>query len=343
MSLVHLPRHATGPGRVLHERGLSLVELMVTLTLGLLLLGVIGSLYLATRRSTQASTQQAQMNEDAALALELLQQQLRLAGFSADRTSLRGDQAPWEGTALLGCDGAFRNANNTRNTADFSMLDCPDTGASTDPDALVIRYEATLLNTLGATASGTPLNCAYESLSAWYRNDERPATTLAENRFFIAPDPSNGQVPTLRCRGRRSETAFSPVVSLVPHIEDLQILYAVTRRPVAGQTLPHQITAYVRAGDLHTMKMAGEARPWSRVMGVRICLVARSADSVPGLTSEQRQYLDCDGQRVTPPADGRLRRAYMSTVMARNLRPALPAPFHAGTSPWRHLPESTGE
>jgi len=314
------------------QQGLSLVELLVALTVGLFLLGAVGSIYVATSQSTRGSTQEAQMNEDASLALEILQQQVRLAGFSGFRS---GAERNFIDRAMFGCNGAFNDINQDN----FDLLACANNGANADPDAFVVRYQATLLNsqpvTPAAGGAQLPANCVHEGIAAWFAPAGGAANvSVAENRYFVAPDPANNNVPSLRCRGRVNGGGFSNAATIIPNIEDMQILYAVTRLPGVDEVLPHQITGYLRADEVTALPTVGAIGPWSRVAGARICLVARSTERFAALPAELRQYVDCTGTRVTAPNDGLIRRAYTTTVMARNLRPGLPATFAAGANPW---------
>lgn len=63
------------------ERGFSLVELMVGITLGLLLLLVLGNLYLSTVRSRNEFTNSAEQMENGRYVLDMLGQEIELAGF----------------------------------------------------------------------------------------------------------------------------------------------------------------------------------------------------------------------------------------------------------------------
>ena len=67
---------------------------------------------------------------------------------------------------------------------------------------------------------------------------------------------------------------------------------------------------------------------WSRVAAIRICLLVRSANPVPTGDSAREDinfYRDCDGNDVTTATDRFLRRAYVTTIQLRNMRPGLPA------------------
>lgn len=319
------------------QRGLSLVELMVAMTIGLFLMGAVGIIYVNTSTTSRSSTLESQMNEDAALALELLQQQIRLAGFSnVDGTGAR----LFPGRAIRGCDGGF--TDNDAGTA-FEALACDATGAG--PDALAVRYEASGLNSQTA-AGGLPGNCAHEGITAWDASAEGAAVNsiaLADNRYYIENDADG--TPSLFCQGRTG-AAFGAATALIPNIEDLQVQYAVTALPTAGNPLPHQVAGYVGADHV---ALGATAANWSRVSALRICILARTARAAPtgdNSISDLGTYRSCrdaDGDGVfdeVTNTDRFLRRAYVTTIQLRNMRPGLPADYVAGADPWAYLYEN---
>ena len=316
------------------QRGLSLVELMVAMTIGLFLMGAVVIIYVNTSTTSRSSTQESQMNEDATLALEVLQQQIRLAGFSnVDATGAR----LFPGRAVFGCEGMFTSTTNTA----FNGLLCDAAGAG--PDALAVRYEATLLNSQPVTnAVGVvqPGNCANEGIAAWNALAEGAASAtplaVADNRYYIANDADG--TPSLFCRGRTG-AGFGTATALIPNIEDMQVQYAITALPTAGNPIPHQVAGYVAANDATLGAAAGN---WSRVAAVRICLLARTAQTAPtgdNSTADLGSYVDCDGV-VQTNNDRRLRRAYVTTIQLRNMRPGLPSDYALGANPWLFLYEN---
>ena len=66
----------------LAQRGLTLIELMVALVLGLLLLAVVGQVYLADKTTFTAQQQQGLMQEGGRFALEFLARDARMAGLA---------------------------------------------------------------------------------------------------------------------------------------------------------------------------------------------------------------------------------------------------------------------
>lgn len=323
------------------QAGVTLVELLVAMVIGIFLVGAVGIIYVSTATGSRSSTLESQMNEDATLALELLQQQLRLAGYS---TLDNDGKRRFYGIAVRGCEGGFQT-NADGGTTDFGSLACTDT--SSTPDSLAIRYQATLLNSQEVQDGGVtyPDNCSHNAIRNWTAGAAEGSTesiALADNRYYIANDANDG-VPTLHCRGRDgSAGGFSNATALVPNIEDMQVLFAVTRQPVNSEPLPHQVTAYLTAEEVDAL-----ADGWTRVAAVQVCLLARSAQPAPrGANSNDELgfYRDCAGNDQTSD-DRYLRRAYVTTVQLRNVRPAVPATYDTDggadiRNPWAFLSES---
>ena len=330
----HFPR-----SRLHAQRGLSLIELMVAMTIGLFLMGAVVIIYVNTSTTSRGSTLESQMNEDASLALEVLQQQIRLAGFSSvDASGAR----VFPGRAVFGCDGLFSDLSPPSplpSAVAFENLACTNAG----PDALAVRYEATVLNSqpvTNAAGATVPSNCANQGIGAWNAQAEGAASatplSLADNRYYIANDADG--TPSLFCRGRTG-AGFGAAIALIPNIEDMQIQYAVTALPTAGNPIPHQVAGYVAANNV---ALGATAANWSRVAAIRICLLARTAQTAPtgdNNTSDLGQYVDCNGA-VQTNTDRRLRRAYVTTIQLRNMRPGLPADYAAGEDPWTYLYEN---
>lgn len=351
------------------QRGLSLVELMIALTIGLFLMGAVGIIYVNTATTSRGSTLESQMNEDAALALELLQQQIRLTGFSNVDTASGNRLFP--GQAVRGCDGGF-----TDNDAGTSFDDLACNADGDGPDALAVRYEASLLNS--QSAGGAPGNCAHQGLAQWDATAAGATINnifLADNRYYIANDVDG--TPSLFCQGRVGEpgaanegpagTGYGAATALIPNIEDMQVQYAVTAFPTVGDPLPHQVAGYANANEETDATDASPRFPaledltipagtpadinnWSRVAAVRICLLARSARPVPTgdnpvgtanadgttLTAGLGTYVDCKGDSRTA-TDRFVRRAYVTTIQLRNMRPGLPRDFEEGGNPWQYM------
>ncbi len=333
----------TRPRRLLALRpafGFSLIELMVSLTIGLVIAIAAMSAYLGTASSSKMSEAQSRMNEDAQAALNVLVQQIRLAGANpaqANRTNIFGRNPVYNPTyvggsvtayasgtttytvtvapsafSIRGCDGTFSNIATVSNLDSFANC-----GTSTLPDSIAISYEADSYNTV---ASGTaPTDCVGSAIptaiSATFPSGTSTTASfrVADNRFYIASS-SNG--PSLMCKG-----IGSGAQPLVENVENMQFMYGTvsttatsTTATVAGYLSADQVIALAPTADT-----AGYSTAWGKVASVRICVVVRSENPVvPDLASGQ--YYKCDGTLDTTQTDRRLRRAYSTTVVLRNRR-----------------------
>lgn len=291
---------------LLYQNGRSLIELMVSIAIGLLILSTVLAIYLSTSRTTNFSEQEALLNEDGSLALNILQQQFKLAGFSnfaisggdADK-NIDLDTTP----TVFGCSGAFTIA-----ASPFGNLVCNN--AANTPHSIAIRYEADVFNTFPTNAvPPQPTSCNYRPLGAVASNFAgAPNYTQADNRYYIANDPTNDNTPTLYCLGQN--TLNPPTATpLIPNVEDMRIQYAITSG--RGTEFEQQVLRYVDATQVVD---------WRSVGGVSVCLQIRSQDPQRTENNVTDSFVDCDGNRQNGN-DGRLRRTYKTTIMFRNLLP----------------------
>lgn len=322
------------------QTGRGLIELLVSIAVGLIVLSSVLAIYLTTSKTTTQSTQEAEMNEDGALALNILQQQLKLVGYSNYVTATGATPAPSSGTTptpapaqsgrnfqgahIFGCKHGFNSTS-----AAFGSLACKT--STTGSSAFAIRYEADTINTFAA--NNNPTNCSFQEITAG-TNSDADATVqyrLADNRYYIANDAANGNRPTLYCEGMNGAAATT-ATALVANVEQMVVTYAV-RQPVpagASSTPSPQVAGYVAADNA---VLGATKNNWrDNVIGVNICLLMVSKEAVGrqelanGVTDS---YVDCNGvrQQTKTPAtasstdtqDGKIRRAYTTTVMFRNV------------------------
>lgn len=92
------------PGR--SQAGLTLVEMMVSMTLGLLILLAIGSVYLGSRATYRMQEDNARLQETGRYALEVLGRSLRQAGYWNIPANLPNSRATaFGGTTIAGANG----------------------------------------------------------------------------------------------------------------------------------------------------------------------------------------------------------------------------------------------
>lgn len=335
----HRHRHRPGSRCV---KGFSLIELMISLTIGLLITVAAFSAFMGASGASRMAEAQGRMNEDAQAALSILTQQLSMAGNNPDqpnrvdnsnptlssrRNPVYLQSPPSSGFTLLpttfelsafsirGCDGQFSNITTAGN---LDALTCA-AGTSTSPDSIAVSYEADKFNTVPTTGLlPLPTDClgnALSTITATLRTVVGAGTAntdvtyaVADNRFYVG---TSGSIPSLYCKGSGGKPQ-----ALVENIEDMQFTYGatatmatvagyLTAEKVLSETIPTPLTA---------------AESWKKVLTVRICMLVRSASPVVS-NAASAHYIKCDGTLETAPPDLRLRRAYSTTVVLRNRLP----------------------
>lgn len=338
--------------------GFSLIELMVSLTIGLIISIAALSAYVGSSSASKVGDAQARMNEDAQAALSILAQQIRLAGAGLAQsgrttnflknpiyptTYLGGATTTYTSTgatfapstytyalpnnsptyAIRGCDGTFTNVTATTAT-NLKDLTCGG-GTSTLPDSIGISYEADIYNTVKTSAS-LPTDCVGSSIPTVTitlplgNTPTTVTTTVADNRFYInrPTTGSSAGIPSLYCKGNGSTTQ-----PLVENIEDLQLTYGTVSATSTNATAT--VAGYLTANDIEsnsafTTAIPSSANRWGRVLTVRICVVVRSEKPIAQV-NESTSYYGCNGTLNSSQTDRYLRRAYSTTVVLRNRRP----------------------
>ncbi|MFC3272131.1 PilW family protein, partial [Pseudidiomarina halophila] len=97
------------------QYGLSLVELMITITLGLLLMAALTAVFSNTLGVNSRSLKLSQLNEEATVVMDLMVGDLRRAGYRADAAELIYDPAN-ASTAFNDTVKVFSNPDGLANS-----------------------------------------------------------------------------------------------------------------------------------------------------------------------------------------------------------------------------------
>ena len=318
------------------QSGFSLIELIISLAIGLIIVVAAMSAYLAASQSGKVAEAQARLNEDGQAALAILTQHIRMAGSNPDQAARAENSRknPVYGTTTFttspgsfslsnfivrGCDGRFSNITSTTS---LNSLTCA--GSSTLPDSLAVNYEADRFNTV-PTAAGAPTDCLGNSLTTITANlptlvgtatsTTAVTYTVADVRFYVGTSTVI-TTPSLYCKGNGGASTAQP---LVENIEDLQFTFGTvsTATTSTTATAAGYLSAFEVVNEASLAALASDAMRWEKVKTVRICVLARSEAFVaPDLASAR--YIQCDGTLQTSPPDLRLRHAFFTTVTLRN-------------------------
>jgi type IV pilus assembly protein PilW len=281
--------------RLARVRGFSLVELMVALAVGLVVVAALMYTLFAASISGQHGKALVQMSEDASVALSMLREQLSQVGYS-QATGVNGAGKfvkAFTAGGVVGCDTPF---GNPAAAVSLANLTCAAAGSGA---AIAMAYEADASNSV--VSGGVPLDCLGNKMPA----PVGPVTYYqAFNLFYL----KNG---SLYCQGNGG----GGEQALVENIQDMKIWYGITNDPTV---VPVQVGYYAQAAAINPA--AAPLTPaYANAVTVRVCVVVRSSVAVAEkINGNWPQYLDCNNV-LQQPADGRLYRAFTSTVVLQNM------------------------
>lgn len=284
------------------QSGVSLVELMVAMAIGLVVIGAVFTNYLNNSAGSRQTAALTQVTSDASLVLGILRNHIAIAGYGeptgSDATRMLTN---FSGPAVLGCDNGFTNVRDAELVACAEASATPAVG-----NALLIRYvsDADISPTAeGARPDGSmaqgPTDCTGAAVL--------PAAgqpSIADNRFHASR--IDGGPPSLRCWGNGGAST----APLVENIESLRLHYGIGAPDIDNGKMLRPVR-YVTATEVGPLS---DKTAWGSVMAVRVCVVVRSAEEVlPAATP----YKDCD-QNTVSAVDRRIYRAFTTTVLINN-------------------------
>ena len=287
------------------QRGLTLIELMIALVIGLVIVAAVSVLFAGGSQSRREIEQSADVNENGRYALDVLSRELAQTGFygslvkpTAATTKIPADMP--EATAM--CLTGVANLGAWKDSLTYNVLGLGSAaGANVDADPSCIARkagtDALFIQRASTCAVGDP-NCPAESNADAFLQVSECGTEYSETPFVLGRGGTGASTFTLQtktCAGtaapkrklvRRiyyvsaaNELSYQDIplsgalpapVVLVENIEQLQIEYAFdTSNPSDGTP-----DVYAAAPDA----LAVPPTDWTQVIGVRIWLLARSSD-----------------------------------------------------------------
>jgi type IV pilus assembly protein PilW len=297
------------------QHGRTLIELLVSIALGLLILLGVGTLYLASNQSTRSATNVASAENVAQVALTLLGSSIRRSGYSeiiGTEYSGLSNNVLYAGPTLRACRGA-RFTGNDPNAA------CETTVAGA-PDSIGIWYQAD--NALAASQGATD-DCVGTTpgTTAVTNGNYVPRVAnirVVQNAFFV--DGNN-----LRCRGG------ADTQPLLTGVEDLKLYFGFDDfaygNPAVLDIVPTARSVRDAAFINGLTPPSPLFSPWDYVVSITACVLVRSEEVGLSAQGGSVTYLPCpqtaaEAAGIDPisqvtATDGRLRRAVTQTFSVR--------------------------
>ena len=320
-----MPRCTTCCRRPAHRRqaGLTIIELMISMTLGLLIILAATALLLSSRSGYAAQEDGAQIQETGRYALENIVRAVRQTGYENWDTA----QAPTiaDTTLSANIDGLDARSQKENTSGIESALTTSVNGS----DVLALRFFG--------NADGGTLNCAGFSVAAPDASDP-----VGDGRgwsiFYVAD--SDGE-PELRCKyfGKTSWTSEA----IARGVESFQVQYGLDtdadglpNRFVTATAIDALDDALILVGPNAVARAADKNRKtyWKKVTAIKVALLVRGSEParVDTLTTQYdlfgKDYGDAyaaadSGTRIREQdlpraARNRLRKVFVLTIHMRN-------------------------
>ena len=305
-----------------HEIGLSLVELMIAMALGLAIVAGVSTLSLNATQSYRALNQGGELIENGQYALRILKNDLEHAGFFGVYDGYK--PKPTYPAALPDpCNTEI--SSRPYDFWDFDYL-FPVVGYGSPPDKckekiknalsdiLVIRRGDTSPIEFGKSADGD-LHSKPDSFS-FTPDDSKDIRKYDIHIYYIAIPSSGQNIPILY---RFSPTDNNPIPQpIVDGIESLRLMFGVDGSLSSVATCNPDLTLGDGAPDNYFPLDSFKCwKDWSNVVSVRLDLLVRTTESDPNYTDAKTYSLG--NVSFTPTEKNYRRRVYSQVVRLVNV------------------------
>lgn len=308
------------------QAGLSLIELMIAVTIGLILLAGVVTIVTNSSRTQQELEKIGRQIENGRYAIELLQREVPHAGYYGEFYGFPDAAALPDpcSTTVSDIDAALsvpiQGYDSPGGNPPPSCLGDADHRDGTD--ILVIRRASTATTAIDSLAANEPYlqSRAWDHVLATATGAETAASPgsytlvkrdgsvanirrLHTDIYFIGPDGDG--VPTLKkltLTGSGGALAFVEQ-ALVSGIEHLQIDYGIDSD---DDSIPDSFTTN-----------PGSVSAWADVVNLRVHLVVRNIEPTVGHTDTKTYDIGLGGS-VGAANDNYRRRAYVASIRAVN-------------------------
>ncbi|CAM5402973.1 PilW family protein [Thauera mechernichensis] len=318
------------------QLGMTIVELMISMTIGLVILGAVGALFINVQHSARNADSMSRIQENARFAVELMARDIRMAGYIGcgnlgsgtintianapvpqlnAANAIRGQDAPSgtiAGITLAGGDtvtimrgtgsDVHLVGNVVPSNANIQINSNPDNFAADDVLMVTNCSNTDVFRATNVSNSSGTITLAHSSSS---NTGNRIGTygpdafvmRLARFVYFVGTNPDTNR-PSLY----RANTIASAGVAeeLVDNVENMEIEYGVD-------------TNNNNAADEY--RAAAAVTNWESVISVRLRLLVASADNNILPAAQSHTF------NGTTVSDRRMRQVFTTTIAIRNRLP----------------------
>lgn len=301
--------------------GFSLIELMVSLVIGLLLAVAGSAAYLYSKQAYNSVSENSEMEQNGRFALTLLTRYVQSAGFVMLNPGAIVSQGA-EGIKLTGCNFGLINGQTPSAASDLNCRTAIPSGERTS-ESISMFFDTDAPNNTGALFQG--FDCIGNGSVGVARINENGGTFTSypiRSHFFVTQttaQTATGPVSMgqLSCLAESAPNAAGVVMRqpqpLIPGVEQLAVNYLLPFTPTVAGELP-KLAQTALTADAVTA-----AARWGEVMAVELCVLTKSIQ--PSGSDSGTQYKDCYGTSLTTTRNESFR-TFRTTVNLRNRTPA---------------------
>ncbi len=297
-------------------RGLTLIELMVSLVIGLLLAIVASSTYLYSKQAYNSVSENSQLEENGRMALDLLTRYIQSAGYVAINPKSAFPYGALD-LKVTGCDHGMASPQTASVAANLACKASTATGVRRSASITTVSETDQWVSSVGSgTTTGRyqGFNCVGNEATVIPADASTNAieTYLVRSNFFISSSVASTKFGTTTI-GQLSCVADATVPGgalayqpqpLIPGVVQLAVTYLTPSSLVSGSAQ--------KASDAATLTTANT---WNTVTGVDLCVMTQSIQSSGNDTGIA--YKDCYNADIAA-VPGQTFRTFRTTVNLRN-------------------------
>jgi len=274
------------------QMGMSLIELLIAMLIGLFLLSGIASSYISSKRTSTERDQISSVEDNGRLALEVISKTIEHAGYLPPNPGADPQFKPFieetnDVLSALCTDGSKSVVDIALFSSDRVVADNP----SGDSLAVIYYSDSRIFQDCGGGV--LPVSCRLAALGATPKAI-KPEASRIYNSFYL--DTANNQ---LMCAGSRS----SKSELIAEGVENIQYLYGVE----IGE---NGVKRYMNATNLALSGL------WKKVVSIQVAVLVRSLKPVKR-KAESKTYTLLD-QSVVTNSDRFSRAVFSTTIHLRN-------------------------
>lgn len=335
-----------------NQSGISLIEVLISLAIGLIILTAIGTVYVSSNNIMRQREDQAQLNDPARIVMRLLRQNLMQAGyvdmfdlnaagntladtlFNAANPDLSNMYVRDPGigsistpisriyaglTPIFGCDGEMNNTPlNIAQAPPPLVQSCGAADAS--HQSLRIAYQGVPFTAANPANSLVPVNVdTGDGLDCLQQNPV--AGALVINQYSLRD--TNG-VSQLACRG----SGNAAIQDIAPGVEEFVLRYQMA---APGNAANATAAGGSQSQYISATEVSASAQGWAAVTAVEVCIISatdqvNNGPSAQGTVDLQPTRPTCQRNAIggyqdniaRVAGDRRLWKRFTSVVSLRN-------------------------